>query len=50
MTYLGLSDSRARDYLSAFLRERLVRRADQWVAPFQKRAAVIVWEGGEPWR
>ena len=50
MAYLGLSDSRARDYLTAFLRERLVRRGDEWVAPFQKRAAVIVWEGGEPWR
>jgi hypothetical protein len=50
MAYLGLSDSKARDYLTAFLRERLVRRAGQWVAPFQKQAAVIVWEGGEPWR
>jgi methyltransferase family protein len=50
MTYLGLSGSRARDYLTAFLRERLVRRADEWVAPFQKRAAVIMWEGGGPSR
>jgi hypothetical protein len=48
MTYLGLSGSRARDYLTAFLRERLVRRAGEWVAPFQKRAAVIMWEGGGP--
>lgn len=49
MAYLGLSDSRSRTYLAAFLRERLERRDGEWIAPFQKRAAVIVW-GGQPWR
>ena len=44
MTYLGLSDPRARAYLAAFLRERLVRRDGEWVAPFRKTAAVITWE------
>jgi SAM-dependent methyltransferase len=47
MTYLGLSDSGARAYLAAFLRERLVRRDGEWIAPFRKRAAVMTW-GGEP--
>lgn len=47
MAYLGLSDPGSRAYLAAFLRERLVRRDDEWIAPFRKRAAVIVW-GGEP--
>jgi len=50
MTYLGLSDARSRAYLDGFLRERLVRLGDGWIAPFRKRAAVITWEGGEPWR
>jgi hypothetical protein len=48
MVYLGLSDPRSRAYLEAFLRERLVRRDGEWIAPFRKRAAVIVW-GGKPW-
>jgi hypothetical protein len=47
MAYLGLSDSGSRAYLAAFLRERLVRRDGEWIAPFPKRAAVIVW-GGQP--
>jgi hypothetical protein len=47
MAYLGLSDSRSRAYLEAFLRERLVRRDGEWIAPFRKRVAVITW-GGEP--
>jgi hypothetical protein len=47
MAYLGLSDLRSRAYLDAFLRERLVRRDGEWIAPFRKRAAVIAW-GGEP--
>lgn len=47
MAYLGLSDSGSRAYLAAFLRERLVRHAGGWIAPFRKTAAVITW-GGEP--
>ena len=47
MVYLGLSDSKSRAYLAAFLQERLVRRDGEWIAPFRKRAAVIIW-GGEP--
>jgi SAM-dependent methyltransferase len=47
MTYLGLSDGRARAYLAGFLRERLVRRDGGWIAPFDKTAAVITW-GGRP--
>ncbi len=47
MTYLGLSDPGARAYLAAFLRERLVRRDGEWIAPFRKTAAVITW-GEEP--
>jgi hypothetical protein len=45
MTYLGLSDSRSRSYLAAFLRERLVRHDGGWIAPFRKAAAVITWGG-----
>lgn len=45
MTYLGLSDGKARAYLAGFLRERLVRRAGGWIAPFRKAAAVITWGG-----
>jgi hypothetical protein len=43
MAYLGLSDPESRAYLTAFLRERLVRRAGGWIAPFRKTAAVITW-------
>jgi hypothetical protein len=43
MAYLGLTDARSRAYLAAFLRERLVRRGDEWIAPYRKRAAVMVW-------
>jgi FkbM family methyltransferase len=45
MAYLGLSDSRSRSYLAAFLRERLVRHDGGWIAPFRKAAAVITWGG-----
>ncbi len=45
MTYLGLSDEKARAYLAGFLRERLVRDGGGWVAPFRKAAAVITWGG-----
>jgi SAM-dependent methyltransferase len=45
MTYLGLSDGRARAYLAGFLRERLVRRDGGWIAPFRKAAVVISWGG-----
>ena len=45
MTYLGLSDPGSRAYLAEFLGERLVRRGGEWIAPFPKRAAVIVWGG-----
>jgi hypothetical protein len=45
MAYLGLSDRRSRDYLQAFLRERLVRDGDGWIAPYRKTAAVITWPG-----
>jgi SAM-dependent methyltransferase len=44
MTYLGLSDGRARAYLRAFLRERLLRRGEEWLAPFRKTVAVISWD------
>jgi methyltransferase family protein len=43
MTYLGLSDPPARVYLQSFLQERLVHRDGEWIAPYRKRAAVIVW-------
>jgi hypothetical protein len=45
MTYLGLSDGRARAYLAGFLRERLVRRDGGWITPFRKAAMVISWGG-----
>ncbi|HZP36377.1 MAG TPA: class I SAM-dependent methyltransferase [Methylomirabilota bacterium] len=45
MTYLGRSDEKARAYLAGFLRERLVRDGEGWVAPFRKAAAVITWGG-----
>ena len=41
MTYLGLEGDGPRAYLRTFLRERLVRRGGEWVAPFRKTAAVI---------
>jgi FkbM family methyltransferase len=43
MAYLGLSDPGSRAYLESFLRERLVHRDGEWIAPFRKRAVVIVW-------
>jgi SAM-dependent methyltransferase len=44
MTYLGLEGEEPRVYLRRFLAERLDRRDGEWVAPFRKRAAVIVWQ------
>jgi FkbM family methyltransferase len=44
MTYLGLDGREAREYLSRFLAERLARDGGEWVAPFRKTAAVIVWQ------
>ncbi|HET8576911.1 MAG TPA: class I SAM-dependent methyltransferase [Methylomirabilota bacterium] len=46
MTYLGLEEDGPRAYLRTFLRERLVRRGGEWIAPFRKRAAVIRWATG----
>ncbi len=43
MTYLGLEGNGPRAYQRAFLRERLVRRGEEWIAPFRKTAAVITW-------
>ena len=43
MTYLGLEGDGPRAYLRAFLRERLVRRGEEWIARFRKTAAVIAW-------
>jgi SAM-dependent methyltransferase len=40
MTYMGLEDEASRDFLRAFLAERLSREAGGWVAPFRKRAMV----------
>lgn len=48
MTYLGVSDATSRAYLASFLRERLVRRAGEWIAPFRRRAAVIAWSPAGP--
>jgi SAM-dependent methyltransferase len=44
MTYMALDGEPARAYLRDFLRRRLTREADGWLAPFRKRAAVIAWE------
>jgi SAM-dependent methyltransferase len=46
MTYMGLEGEGPRDHLRRFLDERLVRRGDEWIAPFRKRAAVITWRPG----
>lgn len=44
MTYMGLEGEDPRDYLRAFLSERLERRDGELVAPLRKRAAVIAWQ------
>ncbi|HET7876810.1 MAG TPA: class I SAM-dependent methyltransferase [Methylomirabilota bacterium] len=44
MTYLGLEGQEPRGWLEGFLRERLTRRDGEWVAPFSKSAAVLLWE------
>ncbi|OGL08861.1 MAG: hypothetical protein A3I14_06680 [Candidatus Rokubacteria bacterium RIFCSPLOWO2_02_FULL_73_56] len=41
--YMRLADAGARDFLRAFLAERLTREGDGWVAPFRKRAMVVHW-------
>jgi SAM-dependent methyltransferase len=46
MTYMGLDGSEPRDYLRRYLAGRLERRGGEWIAPFRKRAAVIVWQAG----
>lgn len=43
MTYLGLSDPDSRAFLQDFLARRLTRTRDGWLAPFRKRAVVILW-------
>ena len=51
MTYLGLEGDGPRAYLRAFLKDRLVRRDGEWIAPFRKTAAVITWQPtGQPTR
>ncbi|MBI3635790.1 MAG: class I SAM-dependent methyltransferase [Candidatus Rokubacteria bacterium] len=42
MDYMGLADAGARAYLRDYLRARLVRRGETWVAPFRKRAVVVI--------
>jgi SAM-dependent methyltransferase len=44
MTYMGLEGPEPRDYLRRYLAGRLVRRGEEWIAPFRKRAAVIAWQ------
>jgi SAM-dependent methyltransferase len=44
MTYMGLEGDGPRDYLRRYLAGRLVRRGEEWIAPFRKRAAVIAWQ------
>ena len=43
MEYLGLSGPTTRRFLAAWLPSRLRREGDQWIAPYEKRAAVIQW-------
>ncbi|HTO13601.1 MAG TPA: hypothetical protein VMQ51_18665 [Candidatus Binatia bacterium] len=43
---MGLRAPEHRDYLGAFLGERLVRTAGGWRAPYQKRVRVIRWRVG----
>ena len=46
MTYMGLEGPEPRNYLRRYLAARLERRGGEWIAPFRKRAAVIVWQVG----
>ena len=43
MTYLGIEGAAPRAYLDRFLRERLLPRNGELIAPFTKTAAVISW-------
>jgi hypothetical protein len=43
MTWMGLRGRGHRDYLAAFLAERLVAAAGGWCAPYRKRVRVIHW-------
>ena len=44
MTYLGLDSAVARVRLRVFLRERLRRDGQGWLAPFRKRVTLVHWE------
>ena len=46
MEYMRLVDAGARDFLRAFLAERLARDGEGWVARFRKRAVVVHWRTG----
>jgi cyclopropane fatty-acyl-phospholipid synthase-like methyltransferase len=48
MTYMGLTTADHRHFLRGFLRTRLQRRGEGWVAPFRKRAAVMHWTVDAP--
>lgn len=48
MEYMGLEGEPVRAYLRDFLRGRLVRDGEGWVAPYPKRAAVIWWRTTRP--
>ena len=43
--YLEVRGERVREFLRGFLETRLVREGDGWVAPYEKRVAVIRWPG-----
>lgn len=48
MTYMGLEGPGPRAYLEGFLRERLLARDGELVAPFKKTAVVFVWSRVDP--
>lgn len=41
--YLGVGGREVREFLREFLERRLVRDGSVWIAPYEKRAAVIWW-------
>lgn len=43
MDYLGLTDAEVRRFLASWLLPRLQRDGDRWIAPYEKRAAVLQW-------
>jgi len=45
-TWMDLSGPAAGAYLREFLARRLVRRGDEWIAPYRKRAVVVWWRTG----